>query len=605
MSPPKSYFGATLPLSSIGYAVSDDGIHFRDRRQLIRPEQEWEVFGCEDPRVTFLEGKYYTFYTALSSFPFRPQGIKVGLAITRDFQTVDEKHLVTPFNAKAMSLFPERISGKVAAVLTVHTDMPPAKKALAFFDRESDIWDMSYWDEWYTHLDRHVIPLMRSPLDQVEVGAPPVRTEEGWLLIYSYIKDYRAGAQRVLGIEAVLLDLQEPFRVVGRTKGPLLVPETHYERIGHVSDVVFPTGAVATDGDLLIYYGAADTTLAVARVDLEELLAELRPKPFTIAARPPADRHKLVRFEGNPIIAPRPEFAWEAKATFNPAALALGGRVHLLYRALAEDNTSTLGYASSPDGVHFDERLNEPVYTPREAFEQKGVPGGNSGCEDPRLTVMGDTIYMLYCAFNGYDARVALTSITAEDFLLKRWNWSRPIIISPPEVPDKDAGLLPKKLGGNFAVFHRVSTGIWVDLVDDLYTAEEHWLGGDVIIIPRKDKWDNRKVGIAAPPVETEKGWLLLYHGIYDPGNIYRVGAALLDLEDPTKVIARTDCPLLEPEMPWEKDGLTPNAVFPCGMVVLGKTLFVYYGGADRVIGVAAANLDDLVEAVLRGSTPR
>ena len=178
----------------------------------------------------------------------------------------------------------------------------------------------------------------------------------------------------------------------------------------------------------------------------------------------------------------------------------------------------------------------------------------------------------------------------------------------PPEVWDKDAGLLPKKLGGRPAVFHRVSTGIWVDLVDDLQPTQEqwlHWLGGDVIIIPRKGKWDNRKVGIAAPPVETEKGWLLLYHGICDPGNIYRVGAALLNLEDPTKIIARTDYPILEPEMPWEKEGLTPNVVFPCGMVVLGKTLFVYYGGADRVTGVAAANLDDLVEAVLRGPMPR
>ncbi|MFI5206294.1 MAG: hypothetical protein ACHQVK_05130, partial [Candidatus Paceibacterales bacterium] len=125
-----------LAISNIGIAKSHDGIDFHDRTCLIAPEESWERFGCEDPRVTKLNNKYYIFYTALSTYPFRPEGIKVGVAITRDLKTIDQKHLVTPFNAKGMALFPEKIKGKMWAVLTVNTDKPPAKICLASFNKE-------------------------------------------------------------------------------------------------------------------------------------------------------------------------------------------------------------------------------------------------------------------------------------------------------------------------------------------------------------------------------------------------------------------------------------------------------------------------------------
>ena len=131
---------ATMMISDIGIAQSKDGIRFENRRRFIIPEHSWERFGCEDPRITKLGNKYYIFYTALSEYPFKAEGIKVGLAISKDLKTVQEKHLVTPFNAKGMALFPEKIGGKMWAVLTLHTDKPPAKICLASFEKESDMW---------------------------------------------------------------------------------------------------------------------------------------------------------------------------------------------------------------------------------------------------------------------------------------------------------------------------------------------------------------------------------------------------------------------------------------------------------------------------------
>ena len=167
-------------LSTIGYASSSDGIHFKNRRQFIKPEYDWEKFGCEDPRVTKMNGKCYIFYTALSTFPFCAPCIRVGLAVTRDFKKVLEKHPITTFNSKAMSLFPEKVGGRYTAVLSVNTDIPPTEIAVVYFDREEQMWEPSYWDGWYSLLNDHIIPLQRSPKDHIEAGAPPIKTKYGW-----------------------------------------------------------------------------------------------------------------------------------------------------------------------------------------------------------------------------------------------------------------------------------------------------------------------------------------------------------------------------------------------------------------------------------------
>ena len=274
----------------------------------------------------------------------------------------------------------------------------------------------------------------------------------------------------------------------------------------------------------------------------------------------------------------------------------------MAYRAMSEDNTSVIGYASSGDGYNFEDRPNEPLYTPREPFEAKLVPGGNSGCEATRLTRIGDTIYMLYTAFDGRsEPRVALTYIKVDDFLARCWNWSRPILISPPNVPDKDAALFPKKIKGKYAFLHRLGVSIWLDYVDDLQFGDNKWLKGNVIMSPKDELPDTEKVGISGPPIETKEGWLLLYHCVSRKTQpmTYYVAAALLDLKDPSIILARRKVPILQPETPYELHGQVNNVVFPCGAVVIGEDLFVYYGGADSVIGVATMKLPELLNSLI------
>jgi len=596
VSEPQSYFrGTNMEISSIGLAEGSDGIHFENRRQFIKPQNDWEIFGCEDPRITRIDDKYYIFYTALSTYPFSPLGIKIGAAISSDLKTIDEKHLVTPFNAKAMALFPERINGKLAAILTANTDIPPAKIAIAVFDKDEDIWSKDYWLEWYSSHDSHVVPLLRSFKDQIEVGAPPIKTDQGWILIYSYIRNYYS-SQRIFGIEVTLLDLNDPTKIIARTEDSILFPDRDYELYGMVPNVVFPSGALVKNSELYVYYGAADTTCCVATCNLEELLKKLNPMEH-IHETDLEIGEKFTRFEDNPIISPIPEHAWEARSTFNPAAIYENGKVHLLYRAMSQDNTSVIGYASSTDGFHIDERIIHPIYTPRENFERKMISGGNSGCEDPRLTKIDDKIYMCYTAYNGSDPpRVALTSIALSDFLNKHWNWEKPIIISPSNIDDKDACIFPKKINDKYVFFHRIGNDIWIDFIDDLNFSGGRYLDGEILFKVRPDKWDNKKIGISAPPIETQKGWLLTYHGITGPGIVYKVGVALLDLNDPRKVLKRLDYPVLEPEMTYEKEGEVKNVVFPSGAVVKDGQLLVYYGGADRVVGVASMSLERLLE---------
>lgn len=581
--------GLNMQVSSIGYASSKDGIHFKNRRQFIKPENDWERFGCEDPRVTKLNGKYYIFYTALSQYPFRAEGIKIGLATTKDFKKILNKYSVTPFNAKAMALFPSKINGKMAAILSVNTDNPPSRIGIAIFDREDQVWSREYWENWYSSLDEHSIFLERSPKDHVEVGAPPVKTKHGWLIIYSYIQNYFSPPS-TFGIEAVLLDLKNPKKIIARTDKPLMVPQEEYEVYGKIPNIIFPSGAIVKGGKLYLYYGATDTVNSVAMMPLKDLLKEMVSSKFQTI--------RLERFEKNPILKPESRNPWEAKAVFNTAAVYEDKKVHLIYRAMSNDNTSVFGYASSSDGLNIDERLPEPVYAPRESFEMKGVAGGNSGCEDPRITKIGNTFYMCYTVFDGINPpRVAMSSILVDDFLSKNWKWSKPILISPPGVDDKDSALFPKKINGKYAFLHRLGVSIWIDFVDNLNFDGNKWLGGKILMSPRMGQKDSKKIGIAGPPIETEKGWLLLYHGVSKKeDNHYHIRAALLDLNDPTCVIVRTKDPILETETAYEKYGIVPNVIFSNGAVVINNQLYVYYGGADKVIGVATMKMSKLLE---------
>jgi len=581
----------TANLSTIGTAFSEDGVHFHSRQQVIVPEAPWEAFGCEDPRVTHFEGRWYCFYTALGGYPFGPDNIKVALAVGDEPNVFTERHLITPFNAKAATLFPERIDGDVVMLLTAHTDWtadhPRPTIALARAKEVSDFFTPEYWEKWHEHLADHALPeLRRIDADHIEVGASPLLTKDGWLLIYSYIQDYYDGSRRTFSIEAALLDAHNPQKLISRTES-MLVPQEFYEEYGVVPDIVFPTSITLNDSGMLdIWYGAADTVCAKASVKLEYLLQALGPttRTFTRAAQ-------------NPILTPRKE-GFDSRDVFNTASIDLNGSVYLLYRAMDGNNTSTIGLAISKDGVTIDERLPEPIYVPRAEFEMKrGSATGNSGCEDPRIVRIDDTLYMTYTAYDGvHSPKGAVSSISVSDFLANKFDmWSVPLLLTPENVDDKDLALLPEKVGKNFLLYHRINSQLCADLLPDL-TSGKRVSRCIEIIAPRKGMWDSEKVGSAAPPIKVGDNWLMIYHGVSRHAT-YRLGALLLDGSG-TNVLARTADPIFEPIETYEKEGEVPNVVFSCGAVVRGDTLLLYYGGADKVIGVATASLSRIIDAL-------
>ena len=580
-------------ISSIGKALSLDGEHYQNRRQFIIPEEPWEKYGCEDPRVTLFEGKYYIFYTALGGMPFGAGNIKVACAISKDLETIDEKHLITPFNAKAMTLFPERVGGKITVLLTAHTDEPPAKIAVAQCDTIEELWDLSFWEKWHAEMGEHTVNPLRFEQDHIEVGSAPIKTPQGWLVFYSYIQNYFGGGERVFGIEALLLDLTDPRVIVGRTKGPIMVPEEIYERYGMVPNIVFPSGALLQkSGRIDLYYGGADTVCAKASLNLADLLSAMIPERRVELA---------MRAKENPILKPLAEHPWESKAVFNPTALDIDGTVHLLYRAMGADNTSVLGYATSKNGVKITYRSPVPAYVPREEFElKKGDSGAGSGCEDPRLTRIGNTIYLAYTAYDGKNPwRAALTSISVKDFVARRWErWERSQLVTPDLVQDKDTCLLPEKIGGQYMLLHRIDPQLCADFLDTLDFKKSRLTRCIEIMGPRPGCWDSVKIGIAGVPVKTPKGWLLVYHGVSKTGT-YRLGAVLLDLNNPTVVTARLVDTILEPLEEYERVGIVRNVIFSCGAVLRADTLFIYYGGADTVIGVAKVSLKKLLKVLL------
>lgn len=590
----REWQGDYIRVSSIGHTTSSDGLNFDQKTQFIKPEYDWERFGCEDPRVTFIDNTYVIFYTAVSTNPPAPVGIRVGVALTQDFSTITEKHLATPFNAKAMTLFPEKINGKYMAILTVDTDNPPAKIAIAQFNKISDLWDHSFWEDWYKDVAKYTIPLQRRSQDQVEVGLPPIKTDKGWIFIYSYIQNYFT-QNKVFGVEAVLLDHPNPLLIQGRTNGPFMVPETYFEKHGTIPNIVFPTGGVVKGDRLRLYYGASDTTVCGADISIRQLVDQMLQGALQIPIVSVHSALHLVRFDGNPILTPIKSHKWEEKAVLNAGVLEHDGTIYLLYRAMNNGFESRIGLATTIDGFHIKERLDYPIYSPRAFFEKSDQ--GPSGCEDPRITQIDNSLYMLYTAYDGKLSKVSLTSISVSDFLKRNWNWSSPVPISDPSVMDKNSALFPQKFNGKYAILHRLDVRIWIDFVDKLSDfSGGNWLEGEVICEPRENLWDSEKVGIAGPPIKTRLGWLLLYHGIDKNDKKYRLGIMVLDINDPSKVILRLDNPILEPKLRYEKEGVRPDAVFSCGSAILDDKLFVYYGAADSSIGVSQIDYPFLLD---------
>jgi len=283
--------------------------------------------------------------------------------------------------------------------------------------------------------------------------------------------------------------------------------------------------------------------------------------------------------------------AWESTSTFNPGAVKNGEITHILYRAVDERNISSIGYATTMDGETILDRSIEPVLLPAGPWEELG-------CEDPRITAFDGTYYVFYTAYSRRGPRIALASTTDfKDF--KRYG------LIGPDHDDKDSALFPELVGGKVTIVHRIAPNIelaFLDSIEQMETSNPYWkdyfkhIEADTIMRPQW-KWEKKKVGIGPPPIRTDAGWVVIYHGV-DSHNAYHAGAALLDLEDPRRVIARTPEPILDPEEDFERIGVVPNVVFPEGAVVIRDELKVFYGGADKVCCLASVPMKLLIETL-------
>lgn len=293
---------------------------------------------------------------------------------------------------------------------------------------------------------------------------------------------------------------------------------------------------------------------------------------------------KLQRYPYNPILVPNPQSVWESNNVFNPSVILHQGLFHMHYRAQGLDWISRIGYAVSEDGVNWN-RLRDPVLEPEGDHEARGV-------EDPRVTEVDGVFYMAYTAFSGKESKAdRVTPMFARSVNLITWDRIGPLVEGED---NKDHFLLPKKLNDRFIAFHRRFPNIWYAESVDM----DNWLeeGMRLIMSPRPDNdWDSVSIGGNGPPIETENGWLMFYHG-YEESRTYRLSVAMLELEDPTVVINRPKEWILEPRERWEKHGHVPNVVFSCANIRVGDQVWVYYGGSDRAVGLATCDYDEIVD---------
>lgn len=349
---------------------------------------------------------------------------------------------------------------------------------------------------------------------------------------------------------------------------------------------------------------------------------------------------KLKKDEKNPLVKPRKDLSWAAKALFNCAAVYKDGLIYLLPRAIGEyeDYVSRVALTTSVDGVKFDEDLSI-FLEPQKMYER-------FACEDPRITPIEDKFLITYVGHThkvrgggGSIARTALAS--TKDFK----TFKKHGIITPKGSENRDVVIFPEKINGKYVMLHRPHNwtkkdvfekdeklylrvkekiikwplkevpsyfpekpSIWIAYSDNL----KDWYDYKVVMEPTED-WESLKIGAGPPPIKTGKGWLVIYHGVskISPNSkfrrfdgkiqesVYKAGAALLDLDDILRVIGRTKNPILEPEMDYEIFGDVPNVVFPEGVVVLNNKLHVYYGAADKTCCLATCNLDDLIMHLL------
>ncbi len=334
---------------------------------------------------------------------------------------------------------------------------------------------------------------------------------------------------------------------------------------------------------------------------------------------------KLQRFAGNPILTPHPDHPWEDLAVFNPAAWMdeATGEIWLLYRAAESgpEYKCWFGLARSRDGYHFERVSEQPTLSPSgEGFDGATI-------QDPRVVRIGEWYYVTYACRHypfgqfwvpGGRDRYATPAEAAPEFprylrtnatltglaMTKDFrHWIRAGWITDPLLDDRDVILFPEKIGGKFWLMHRplewvgpqYGTGhacAWIKCADDLMGLPA---APSRLLIKQRFPWETYKLGINTPPIRTPHGWFTLYHAV-GADKFYRLGALLLGLDDPAKVLHRTPDWLMQPEADYEIEGFYRGVCFPCGTVVKDGTLFVYYGGADKYCALATCNFADLLD---------
>jgi predicted GH43/DUF377 family glycosyl hydrolase len=355
----------------------------------------------------------------------------------------------------------------------------------------------------------------------------------------------------------------------------------------------------------------------VVRRAFQDIKRKKRIVKKTAARKKPSDLD-LKRSNKNPVIKPENENYWESKAAFNPSAIYSDGKVHIIYRAIGDGDMSVLGYARSDDGYFFDKNLKEIAYYNKNKTEIKkdlaskinysSGGGWGGGCEDPRLTLLDDKVYMIYTAFDGWGSlRMALTSISLNDFIGRRWNWRKPVLLSPPNQIHKNWVLFPEKINGKYAILHAISPHIMIDYFDKLDELD----GNNFIYSVHQGSklWEKRDKfirGVGPTPLKTKYGWLVLYHKTEKhETHRYKLWAMILDLKDPTKILYDSNQPILAPDLWYENEGYKSGVVYSCGAVIKDGELFVYYGGADKVSCVATANLDKFLKELVNSNVSK
>jgi len=308
-------------------------------------------------------------------------------------------------------------------------------------------------------------------------------------------------------------------------------------------------------------------------------------------------RHGFVkRYERNPILT-KEDVPYAVETVHNAAVTKVGHRYVMVFRSHQRSGRSVLGAADSDDGRRFSVR-SKPLMTP--ASHEPFAAAEEYGVEDPRITHLDGRYYITYSAYSRHGVRIGL-AVTDDCERVERI-----ALITQPD--HRNVVLFPAKIGGRYARLDRPHThiskwSIWISYSPDLV----HWGDSEIVITPATYHWDEMKVGPGAPPILTDRGWLEIYHGVFQTmaGAVYRLGVALLDREDPSRVLGVADDWILQPEDPWEVTGYVPNVVFSCGAVPEPDgSVTLYWGGADSVMCVGTARLDDLVDHCVSNARP-